>query len=37
MNEKWEELEVRIISVIRLSFIIEMKNNVFNEKFPSNL
>ena len=37
MNEKWEELEVRTISAIRLSFILEMKYNVLNEKFPSHL
>ena len=37
MNEKWEELEVRTISAIRLSFILEMKYNVLNEKFPSDL
>ena len=37
MNEKWEELEVRTVSAIHLNFILEMKYNVLNAKFPSNL
>ena len=37
MNEKWEELDVRVVGTIHLSLTHKIKYIVLNKKYPSQL